>query len=68
MPIFVKWLTPLLVVFFVALILRASNDITLKLMILCVIGVVIATVRAIIISKGTIRNKSHMNKKDDWYR
>lgn len=67
MPIFIKWLTPLIVIFLVALITNAPDRAIVILIILIILSMAIATIRAIIMSRDTIKSKSHIrNRKDDW--
>ena len=69
MPIFVKWLTPLIVIFFVALMTNAPDKAIVISIILLLLGMAIATIRAIIMSRDTIKSKSHVLKhKDDLYK
>jgi len=70
MPIFVRWMAPLLTFFLLAVLLKAPDKIVIVTFLLCITTMVIMFIRAVIIARDTPRVKGHQvrKKSDDWYR
>lgn len=69
MPVFVRWLAPLVTMFLLSVLLKAPEKIVMVTFLLCITGLVGMIIRAIIIAKDTPGLKDHMRKrgkKDYW--
>lgn len=64
MPIFLRWCGPLVVLFVLCVFLKAPNEFTVITFLLSFVGLLVALVRGIIISKETPRNKNKRNSND----
>jgi hypothetical protein len=68
MPVFVRWMAPLVTIFLLAVLLKAPDKIVIVTFMLCITTMVAMFIRAVIIAKDTPRVKKHhgSGKSVDW--